>query len=351
MTLSAVENSLLLRALRRQPVPRPPVWIMRQAGRYMPEFRAVRAQHSFLTVCKTPELACEVTLQPIGPIGVDAAIIFSDILIPLEAMGMDLIFGDKGPHLPQPLRAAADIENLRTFAPEEAVGFLGQAIQLVKGALPVGMPLLGFAGAPWTLAAYMIEGGGSKNYDRIKRFMYNEPVAFEALMNRLVEMLVGYLRYQIESGADAVQIFESWGGVLSPHDFRTYALPYTQRVIQGLQGCGVPIIAYMNGIGHVLEDVVATGCDAVGVDWRVDLGQAFDRVGGRVAVQGNMDPCMLYAPISAIEAEVRRLHALVGGRPGHVFNLGHGILPDVPVAHAQAFVHAVKSLEGVPVRA
>lgn len=345
-----VQDSLLLRALRRQPVPRPPVWIMRQAGRYMPEFRAVRAQHSFLTVCKTPELACEVTLQPIEPIGVDAAIIFSDILIPLEPMGMGLVFGEKGPYLPEPIRAVADVARLRTLTPERDVAFLGEAIRLVKAALPAEMPLLGFAGAPWTLAAYMIEGGGSKNYDRIKRFMYNEPQAFDALMTRLVEMLVAYLRYQIEAGADAVQIFESWGGVLSPHDFKMYALPYTRRVIAGLQGCGVPIIAYMNGAGQVLEDLAETGCDAVGIDWRLDLGLAIDRVGSRVAVQGNMDPCMLYAPVASIEKEVQRLHGLVAGRPGHVFNLGHGILPDVPVAHAQAFVHAVKSLEGVAVR-
>lgn len=349
MNSASTQDSLLLRALRREPVPRPPVWIMRQAGRYMAEFRAVRAQHSFLTVCKTPELACEVTLQPIAPIGVDAAIIFSDILIPLEAMGMELIFGDKGPYLPDPIRSHRDLGRLRDFSPQESTGFLGDAIRLVKSTLPPGMPLLGFAGAPWTLAAYMIEGGGSKNYDRIKRFMYNEPAAFDALMARLVGVLVEYLRYQADSGADVLQIFESWGGVLSPQDYKRYALPYLKRVLAGLQGCGVPVIAYMNGAGQVLEDLATSGCDAVGVDWRIDMGEAFDRVGTRVALQGNMDPCVLYAPISTIEAEVKRIHAAVGSRVGHIFNLGHGILPDVPVSHAQAFVHAVKSLEGAGV--
>lgn len=346
----AEDTPLLLRALRRQPVPRPPVWIMRQAGRYMPEFRAIRAKHGFLEVCKTPDLATEVTLQPIGPIGVDAAIIFCDILIPLEPMGMGLVFDEKGPHLPEPIRQVADVAKLRSFEPAEAVPFLGQALRQVKAALPAGIPLIGFAGAPWTLAAYMIEGGGSKNYDQIKRFMYNEPAAFQLLMDKVAATQVAYLRYQIESGADCVQLFESWGGVLSPTDFRRWALPAIQTVVDGVKDLGVPIIVYMNGCGHVLEDLAATGCDAIGIDWRQDLGQAFDRVGDRVAIQGNMDPCMLYAPPAAIEAEVRRLHAQVAGRPGHVFNLGHGILPDIPVAHAQAFVQAVKSLAETPAR-
>ncbi len=340
-------ETLFIRALRREPVSRPPVWIMRQAGRYMPEFRAVRAKHAFLEVCRTPDLATEVTLQPIAGIGVDAAIIFSDILVPLVPMGMELVFDEKGPHLPNPIRSAADVARLRPISPAEDVAFLGQALGQVKRALPDGIPLIGFAGAPWTLAAYMIEGKGSKNYDLIKRFMYNEPAAFHALMDRLATMLIDYLKFQAASGADALQIFESWGGVLSPTDFRDYALPYTTRVVQGLRDAGVPVICYMNGVGHVLDEVAATGCHAVGIDWRLDIGQAFDRVGDQVAIQGNMDPCMLYAPIPAIEAEVRRIHAQVGGRPGHIFNLGHGILPDVPVAHAQAFVQAVKALESV----
>jgi uroporphyrinogen decarboxylase len=339
----------LLQAVRRQPLDRPPVWIMRQAGRYMPEFRAVRAKHGFLEVCKTPELATEVTLQPLNPeIGIvpDAAIIFSDILIPLEAMGMAVRFDDKGPHLDNPIRQVADVDRLVVPHAAETSPYLGEALGMVKRELAGKAPLIGFAGAPWTLAAYMIEGGGSKNYDKIKRFMYNEPEAFHRLMDRVADTVTDHLVYQLDAGADVVQVFESWGGVLSPRDFATFALPYTRKVIAGVkaQRPDQPVILYMNGAGHVLDDLANAGADAVGIDWRVDLGEAFDRIGDRVAIQGNMDPCMLYAPIPVIQAEVRRLAGLVGDRPGHIFNLGHGILPDVPVAHAKAFVDAVKAL-------
>nr|AHZ45642.1 uroporphyrinogen decarboxylase [uncultured bacterium] len=339
----------LLEAARRQPLDRPPVWIMRQAGRYMPEFRAIRAKHDFLTVCKTPALAAEVTLQPLDPaIGIvpDAAIIFSDILIPLEAMGMHVRFDEKGPHLDNPVRSAADVDRLVVPRAAESSPFLGEALTLVKRELAGRAPLIGFAGAPWTLAAYMIEGAGSKNYDRIKRFMYNETEAFYRLMDRLADTLIDHLVYQLDTGADIVQVFESWGGVLSPRDFAHFALPYTRKVVAGVKAArpDAPLILYMNGAGHVLEALAETGADVVGIDWRIDLGEAFDRIGDRVAIQGNMDPCMLYAPIPAIQAEVRRLAGLVGNRPGHIFNLGHGILPDVPVAHAKAFVDAVKAL-------
>jgi uroporphyrinogen decarboxylase len=337
-------SHLLLQAARREPIARPPVWIMRQAGRYMPEFRALRAKYDFLTVCRTPELATEVTMQPIGPIGVDAAIIFSDILIPLTPMGMDVYFDDKGPHLSNPIRDVIAADRIRVPVAAETVPFLGEALRMVKKELNGKLPLIGFAGAPWTLGAYMIEGGGSKNYSHIKRFMYNEPEAFHRLMDKLADTLIDYLRFQVESGADLLQIFESWGGVLSPDDFRTFAMPYTRKIIAGVKDTGVPITLYMNGAGQVLEDLAASGADVVGVDWRVDLGEAFDRIGDRVAIQGNMDPCKLYAPIPTIEAEVRRLAAQVAGRPGHIFNLGHGILPDVQVEHAQAFVRAVKAL-------
>jgi uroporphyrinogen decarboxylase len=335
----------LLQAAARQPLDRPPVWIMRQAGRYMPEFRALRAKHDFLTVCRTPELAAEVTMQPIGPIGVDAAIIFSDILIPLTPMGLEVRFDDKGPHIDNPVRTVSDVDKLIIPAAEETCSFLGDALKMVKKELNGSLPLIGFAGAPWTLGAYMIEGRGSKNYSHIKGFMYNEPEAFHRMMDKLTDTLIDYLRYQAASGADILQIFESWGGVLSPDDFRTFALPYTRRIIAGIKDTGVPIVHYMNGCGNVLEDLADIGADVLGVDWRLDLGEAFDRVGDKVAIQGNMDPCKLYAPIPVIEAEVRRLHAQVAGRPGHIFNLGHGILPDVPVAHAQAFVRAVKELK------
>jgi uroporphyrinogen decarboxylase len=337
-------NDRLLKAARRQPVDRAPVWIMRQAGRYMPEFRALRAKHDFLTVCRTPELACEVTLQPLDPIGVDAAIIFSDILIPLTPMGLEVRFDDKGPHIDNPVRDVRDVDRLVIPTPEESMAVLGDALKLVKREIDGKLPLIGFAGAPWTLGAYMIEGRGSKNYSHIKGFMYNEPEAFHRMMDKLSDTLIAYLRYQAASGADLLQIFESWGGVLSPDDFRTYALPYTKKIIAGIKDTGVPIVHYMNGCGQVLEDLADIGADVLGVDWRLDLGEAFDRVGDKVAIQGNMDPCKLYGPIPTIEAEVKRLAAQVAGRPGHIFNLGHGILPDVPVAHAQAFVRAVKEL-------
>jgi uroporphyrinogen decarboxylase len=322
---------------------------MRQAGRYMPQFRAVRAKHDFLTVCKTPELATEVTLQPLNPeygVGVDAAIIFSDILIPLEGMGMAVRFDDKGPHLDNPLRDPAAVDRLVVPHAAETAHYVGKALAMVKQELAGKAPLIGFAGAPWTLAAYMIEGGGSKNYSHIKGFMYNHPEAFHRLMDKVADTVIDHMVFQLESGADVVQLFESWGGVLSPQDFRTYALPYTRKIVSAVKAAtGKPFIVYMNGCGHVLEDLADTGADAVGIDWRIDLAEAFDRVGDRVALQGNMDPCMLYAPIPQIQAEVRRLAAQVAGRPGHIFNLGHGILPDVPVEHARAFVDAVKALE------
>lgn len=349
-TLEATSNEhRLIRAARRMPNDRPPVWIMRQAGRYMAEFRAIRAKVDFLTLCRTPDLAAEVTMQPIDKVGVDAAIIFSDILIPLTPMGMDVYFDDKGPHLGNPIRTLADIDRLRIPVAAEETPYTGEALKLTKQALGGRLPLIGFAGAPWTLAAYMVEGGGSKNYSHIKALMYREPEAFHRLMDKLADTLIDYLRFQIASGADIVQIFESWGGYLSPQDYRTFALPATKKIIAGVQDMGVPIILYMNGAGHVLDDLADSGADCVGIDWRVDIGEAFARIGDRVAIQGNMDPCRLYGSPETIRAEVRRIAAAVGDRAGHIFNLGHGILPDVPVEHAQAFVRAVKELAAAPV--
>jgi uroporphyrinogen decarboxylase len=337
----------LIRAARRQPVDRPPVWIMRQAGRYMPEFRAIRSKVDFLTLCKTPDLAIEVSMQPVEHIGVDAAIIFSDILIPVEPMGMAVRFDDKGPHLDNPLRSVADIERLRVPVASETVPFLGEAISGLKRELAGRLPVIGFCGAPWTLAAYMVEGGGSKNYSHIKGLMYTDPAAFHRLMDKLADTLIDYLRLQIAAGADIVQIFESWGGYLSPRDYREFALPATKRIIAGVKDLGKPVILYMNGAGHVLADLADSGADVVGIDWRIELADAFAAVGDRVALQGNMDPCRLYGSPESIRAEVRRLASSVAGRPGHIFNLGHGILPDVPVAHAQAFVRAVQELADV----
>jgi uroporphyrinogen decarboxylase len=338
---------LFLRALRREPVERPPVWMMRQAGRYLPEFREVRKRIGFLELCKTPDQACEVTLQPIRRYGMDAAIIFSDILIPCEPMGMEVVFDDKGPHLLNPVRTRADVDRLIIPSAVETVPFLGEALRLTRAALPANVPLIGFCGAPWTLAAYMVEGGGSKSYGQIKRLMYGAPEVYQALIDRLVPTLVDYLRFQVASGAQALQIFESWGGFLSPRDFRAFALEPIRQVVAGVRDLGVPVIVYMNGVGRVLEDLAGLGADAVGIDWRTDLGEAFDRVGSRVALQGNLDPCRLYGPPDSIRQEVRRLHAEVAGRPGHIFNLGHGILPDIPTDHAGAFIAAVQELAHV----
>lgn len=334
----------LIRAAYRLPNDRPPAWIMRQAGRYMPEFRAIRAKVDFLTLCKTPELAVEVSMQPVEAIGVDAAIIFSDILIPIEPMGMKVVFDDKGPHLENPLRSLMDVQRLRIPTAEETVPFLGEALKLLSKTLDGKLPVIGFCGAPWTLGAYMVEGGGSKNYSHIKRLMYTEPEAFHLLMDKLADTLIDYLRYQLRQGADIVQIFESWGGFLAPQDYREFALPATRKIIDGVKDLGKPIILYMNGAGPVLEDLALSGADVVGIDWRVDLGDAFDRIGDRVAIQGNMDPTRLYSSPDAIRAEVRRLAGVVGNRPGHIFNLGHGILPDVLPAHAKAFIDAVHEI-------
>jgi len=334
----------LIQAARRQAVDRSPVWIMRQAGRYLPEFRAIRANMDFLTRCKTPAIAAELTLQPISRIGVDAAIIFSDILIPVEPMGQELTFSDaKGPVLPNPIRTLAQVEALRVPSADETVPFLGEAIRLVKRELDGKLPVIGFCGAPWTIAAYMIEGAGSRNYAWIKRMMYNEPQAFHMLMDKLTETLIDYLKHQITAGADIVQIFESWGGALSRADYLIYELPYVKRIIEGIKDTGVPIVLYMNGGGHVLDDLADSGADVLGIDWKVDLKDAFDRVGHKVALQGNMDPCMLYASPERIAQEVKAMVAAVGDRPGHIFNLGHGILPDMDPDHAKAFVDAVKT--------
>jgi len=344
MTTPSATDSRLIRAARQLPIDRPPVWIMRQAGRYMPEFRAIRAKVDFMTLCKTPDLAAEVTMQPIHGIGVDAAIIFSDILTPLEPMGMQLVFDDKGPHLLNPVRTLEDIDRLRTIQPAESVHYLGEALSLVRRELDPAKPLIGFCGAPWTLAAYMIEGGGSKNYTHIKRMMYTEPAAFLKLMDKLADMLIDYLKFQMDSGADIVQIFESWGGYLAPDDYRTFALPATKKIIAGVKDMGKPVILYMNGAGGVLEELADSGADVVGIDWRIDLDKAIARVGDKVALQGNMEPCRLYGSPESIRSEVQRLFKQVGNRP-HIFNLGHGILPDVPVDHARAFVQAVQELK------
>jgi uroporphyrinogen decarboxylase len=337
-------NDLLLRACRREVVERPPVWMMRQAGRYLPEYRKVREQADFLTMVGTPELAVEVTLQPVDLMGVDAAIIFSDILVVPQAMGMTLTVDDGvGPRFPDPLRAPADLARLRDVDPDDSLAHVLEAIRLARRALDGRVPLIGFAGAPWTLASYMIEGGGSKNWAVAKRFLLQHPQEAHALLGRLARAVGAFLRAQAAAGAQVVQLFESWAGALGPDDFRTFALPYLAEAVRAAKSAGVPVIAFAPGAGWALEEIArVTGADVLGIDWQTEAASANRRAAPfPVALQGNLDPCWLYAEPAEIRRRTRTMLAAFGGR-GHIANLGHGILPDVPVAHARAFVDAVK---------
>jgi uroporphyrinogen decarboxylase len=337
-------NDLLLRALRREPVERPPVWMMRQAGRYLPEYRAVRANSDFLTMCRTPALAVEVTLQPLDLVGVDAAIIFSDILVVPEAMGMHLTLDEGvGPQFPSPIRGMADLGRLRPVEPRDQLAYMLDAVRLARREIGGRVPLIGFAGAPWTLAAYMVEGKGTKQFAVAKRMLFEQPALAHALLDRLATAVGDFLVAQVEAGAQVVQLFESWAGSLGPEEFRTFALPYLVRAARRAQEAGVPVIVFAPGAGWALGEIArATGADAVGVDWHTAPQDARAQLQGLpVAMQGNLDPCALYAPPAEIR---RRAHAMIEafGPIGHVANLGHGILPDVPPAHARAFVDAVK---------
>jgi uroporphyrinogen decarboxylase len=329
-------TSRFLRACRREPVDRTPVWFMRQAGRYMAEYRAIRQKHSLLEICAQPELAAEVSLQPIKRLDIDAAIIFADILLPLVPMGIDLEFAaGEGPVIHNPIRARTDVERLRVLDPEEAVPATLQAIRLVSQELPDDVPLIGFAGGLFTVASYMIEGGSSRNYIRTKQLMYGEPETWSLLMERLADMTSRYLRGQVEAGARAIQIFDSWAGALSPHDYRAHVLPHLRRIVASVQALGVPVIVFGTSTFGILDLLASSGADVVGVDWRVDIDQGWARVGHDRAVQGNLDPVLLFAPQAEIERQVRAILAHVANRDGHIFNLGHGILPQTPVENVQ----------------
>jgi uroporphyrinogen decarboxylase len=337
-------NDLFLRACRREPVERTPVWMMRQAGRYLPEYRAVRARADFLTMVRTPELAVEVTLQPVDLLGVDAAIIFSDILVVPQAMGMALTVEEgTGPRFDAPLRGAADIAALRDPTPEEDLRYVLDALRLARRELRGRVPLIGFAGAPWTLMSYMVEGTGSKNFARAKRFLVEQPSEAHRLLERLASIVGAFLRAQVEAGAQAVQLFDSWAAALGPSDFRAFVLPYLAQACRIARAAGAPVIAFAPGAGWALEEIAEhTGADVIGVDWQTDASQARRRLDGRgVALQGNLDPCWLYAPPAVIRERTRAMLDAFGPA-GHIANLGHGILPDVPVAHAQAFIDAVQ---------
>jgi uroporphyrinogen decarboxylase len=335
-------NDRFLRACRREPTDATPIWLMRQAGRYMPEYRALRAKHSMLELCKTPELAVEVTLQPLVH-GVDAAILFADILLPLEPMGAPFEFAKgEGPVIHHPVRTEADVDALRVIDGEE-LGYVLETLRLLRRELTV--PLIGFAGAPFTLASYLIEGGKSAHFIHTKRFMWERPDLWARLLGKLAEVTRRYLRAQVEAGAQAVQLFDSWVGALSPDDYRTYVQPHVAHVLGDLTTLGVPVIHFGTGTGSLLELQRDAGGTVIGVDWRTPIDDAWARLGAGVAVQGNLDPITLFAPRETLFAAARRVLDRVAGRPGHVFNLGHGILPETPVDNVKAlvdFVHAYR---------
>ncbi|GJQ22108.1 MAG: uroporphyrinogen decarboxylase [Bacteroidia bacterium] len=342
--MSDLKNPLFLQACRREPVNRTPVWMMRQAGRYLPQYRAIRAKNDFLTMCKTPELASEVSIQPVDILGVDACIIFSDILVVPEAMGLKLVVeeGKGGPRFTNPIRSRTDIEKLAIPDPARELKFVLDAIRMTRKALDGRVPLIGFSGSPWTLAAYMIEGGGSRTFRTIKEMLYVNPRDVHFLLEKLAEATGAYLKAIIEAGAQAVQIFDSWGGILPPHEFREFSLRSIRHVLSLLPTRSVPVIVFCRECGHSLEDIAESGADVVGIDWATDLGVARRRVGSKAALQGNLDPAVLYAPPKTIREHVVRILEQFGPHPGHIFNLGHGIHPDTPVDNAKAFIDAVK---------
>jgi len=337
-------SDLFLRACRREPVERPPVWMMRQAGRYLPEYRAVRARADFLTMVGTPELAVEVTLQPVDILGVDAAIIFSDILVVPQAMGMTLTVEEgTGPRFHDPVGSPRDLDRLLDVEPAEDLRYVLDALRLARSRLGGRVPLIGFAGAPWTLMSYMVEGSGTRTFSKAKRFLMEQPRSAHALLERLAAIVGRFLAAQAAAGAQAVQLFDSWAAALGPRDFREFALPYLAEAVRLAKRAGVPVIAFAPGAGWALEEIAeVTGADVVGVDWQTDPVEARRRLAGRsIALQGNLDPTWLYADPSVIRERTHEMLHAFGGL-GHVANLGHGILPDVAVAHAKAFVDAVK---------
>lgn len=341
--MPSLQNDLFLRACKRQPVERTPIWMMRQAGRYLPEYRAVREKSDFLTMCKTPELATEVTLQPIDLIGVDAAIIFSDILVIPEAMGMHLEMHEgKGPVFPKPIRNENDANELKIIEPEKDLKYVLDAVSLTKKELNGRVPLIGFSGAPWTLLTYMVEGKGSKNFAEVKKLIYNNPELAHRLLSKISNAVAEYLNAKIKAGADAVQIFDTWGGILTPDDFNEFSLQYIQQIINKLDRNDEPVIVFAKGVHYNVEALAKTGADVIGLDWTMNLGEVRKKVGDKVALQGNMDPTKLYSNENGIKKEASKILESFGNGSGHIFNLGHGILPDVPPANAKLLVDFVK---------
>jgi uroporphyrinogen decarboxylase len=348
--MSELKNDRLLRALLRQPVDKTPVWMMRQAGRYLPEYRATRARAgSFMDLCMNADLACEVTLQPLERYPLDAAILFSDILTIPDAMGLGLTFtAGEGPRFARPIRNQADVDAIGIPDPEDELGYVMNAVRVIRRELNGRVPLIGFSGSPWTLATYMVEGSGTKEFAKIKGMMFDAPQMLHQLLDKLAQSVISYLNAQIAAGAQAVMVFDTWGGVLTPRDYREFSLRYMQQIVDGLvrhaDGRQVPVVLFTKGGAGWLEDMAATGCDALGVDWTIDLSAARARVGDRVALQGNMDPCVLYASPDRIRQEVATVLESYGHGPGHVFNLGHGIHQHINPEHAGAFIESVHEL-------
>ncbi len=349
-----MSNDRFLRALWREPVDCTPIWIMRQAGRYLPEYRATRARAgSFLALAKTPELACEVTLQPLARFELDAAILFSDILTVPDAMGLGLYFAEgEGPKFERPIRSSADVARLAVPDIGRDLRYVTDAVALIRRELAGRVPLIGFSGSPWTLACYMVEGGSSETFSRIKAMMFNEPQTLHRLLDVLADAVIAYLSAQREAGAQALQVFDTWGGVLSPDAYREFSLRYLERIARELpRGDGTtrtPLILFGKGNGPHLDALAATGAEALGVDWSITLDEARRRTAGTVALQGNLDPATLFATPERIRSEAARVLHSYGDAPGHVFNLGHGITPDVDPAHLAALVDAVHELSRRP---
>lgn len=348
--MSDLKNDLFLRALLKEPVDMTPVWMMRQAGRYLPEYKATRAKAGdFMTLCKTPELATEVTIQPLDRFPLDAAILFSDILTIPDAMGLGLYFSEgEGPRFERPLRTKADIDKLFVPAMDEELGYVMAAVSMIRRELDGRVPLIGFTGSPWTLATYMVEGSSSKDYAKVKGMLYDQPQLMHQLLDKLADTIIEYLNAQIEHGAQAVMIFDTWGGVLTTRDYKEFSLRYMQKIVDGLKrendGRKVPVVMFSKGGCQWLEAQAETGVDALGLDWTLDIGLARQRVGDKVALQGNMDPSVLYASPERIREEVASILESYGHGSGHVFNLGHGIHQFVDPEHAKAFVEAVHEL-------
>ncbi len=345
-----LKNDRLLKALLREPVDVTPVWMMRQAGRYLPEYRATRGKAgSFMDLCRNPELACEVTIQPLDRYPLDAAILFSDILTVPDAMGLGLYFTEgEGPRFERPVQDAAAVEAIGLPDMEEDLGYVMDAVRTIRRELDGRVPLIGFSGSPWTLATYMVEGGGTKNFSKVKGMMFDRPELMHQLLGKVAAAVTAYLNAQIAAGAQAVMIFDTWGGALTPQHYQAFSLDYMQQIINGLtreaEGRKVPVILFTKGGGLWLEKMADTGCDALGIDWTLSLANARARVGDRVALQGNLDPCTLYASPQRIREEVAQVLASFGHGNGHVFNLGHGIHPEIDPEHAGVFVEAVHEL-------